>query len=319
MKNFPARDGMTLVELLVVVTILAIIAGMAVMLVGGATDKAAATVSVATQKQLTDQINSYVQLHNGLLPDRYDSLVHDGYTGTFTVLTSTISVAADPLPFMGMTSPSPGASGPQNIQRGVDPAAFSGQYRTLTVKQATASSGAVLSGDVDLLKQAGVTTLYNYSTGDLSLGRDTKAVVVTIAAGTPICIVDPQSVAGQQLYGDFGVDLSNATDYPRNGTSTGAYAWDDSMELNAAGRTNALSKQIFYVLGVGVNATIIGDRQLGLQEAPTSSVVTGGYYNKYLLVVTYGSYTNRSTSFVGVLDPKGRGPTTARQALNAIQ
>lgn len=325
MKNHSRKRGFTLVELLVVVTIIAIISGMAIVLVGGATDKAASTVSIATQKQLSDQINSYLQLHNGLMPDRFDTLIRADWptTGaTFTTLATNISVASDQAnvaTLMGITTPVTTTT-LANVNRGIDPDCFSGANRTLTVKQMTGglTTSATLF-DVNNLVQIGITSLYDYNTGTLSNGRlGTTVRPTTLSVGyvppasppTPVCIIDPQSVAGQQLYTDFGVDLSNTTTYPR----------DASGELTAAGRLAALQAQQFYVFGLGTTVTMIGDRQLGLQEAPTSSVVTQGFYNRYLVVIKVGPGGNdRSVNFVGVLDPKGRGSSAARAANNAIR
>lgn len=90
-------------------------------------------------------------------------------------------------------------------------------------------------------------------------------------------------MAGQQLYSDFGVDLSDPVVYPRNGSSTGLNSWDDSLELTTAGRTAALQKQIVIVMSIGTYSKMIGDRQIGLQEAPASAIVSGGYYNRFPL------------------------------------
>jgi len=180
------------------------------------------------------------------------------------------------------------------------------------------STTAATLFDVNNLVQLGVTTLYDYNPTALSNGKLNTTVRSALTVGfvpstpaLPICIIDPQSVAGQQLYTDFGVDLSNTTTYPRDAT-TG--------ELTAPARLLALQAQQFYVLGLGTSSTMIGDRQLGLQEVPTSSVVTQGFYNRYLIVIKVGAGGNdRSVSFVGVLDSKGRGPSAARAAVNAVR
>lgn len=311
------RSGFTLVELLVVVAIIAIISGMAIMLVGSATEKAALTTSMATQKQLVNQVNGYMQLHEMLLPDCFDSMIRSDYVAngaSYTTLASGYSLASDPSTFMACSA-SPDTSGTQNINRGVDPESFSGENRTLTVK--------LLSGDdVSCLNSLGVTTVYDYSTNTLShgrLGEFSRGVTTNNSAGG-ICIVDPQSVAGQQVYKDFGIDLSDTTAYPIKGSDNASTSWDDTYELNDAGRLAALKKQIFFVVGIGTYSKMIGDRQIGLQEAPASAVVSGGYYNRFGLVIKRsGSGGERSSGIAGVLDPKGRGPTAARAAIKAIQ
>lgn len=321
-RSTRSRNGFTLAELLIVVTVIAIISGMAFMVVGGATDKAAATTSMATQKQLTNQINSFIQLHNGLMADGFDSLVqteYETYGGTFSALSDDISVADDASLFMGCDTTA-GTGGTHTINRGVHPSCFSGEFRTLTVKKMTGdySGSGVDALDDTILKQLGLTLLYDYKPTDLSYGR-LMSTGRDIEADGPICIIDPQSVAGQQLYKDFGVDLSDETVYERNSSDDASTSWDETEELSADGRLAALETQIFYVVGLGKDCTMIGDRQVGLQEAPASSVVPGGYYNRYMVVIKgYASNKERSTSFAGVLDPKGRGPSGAREAVNSI-
>lgn len=322
MLDRPIRRGFTLVELLVVVSVLAIISAMVVGLFSSATDKAGATVSMASQKQLLNQVNSFMQLHDSALPDGFDSLLQTSYTGTYALLgtyavtgegTMNLNVGSTLTQFIAQPYNSPTPVDAKNINRGVDQDFYTGASRVVTVKQIT-------SDDVRLLTSLGLYTLWDINAVNLAYGEPV-GTARTIALNGGICIIDPQGVAGQRLYQDFGVDLSNTTDFPRKGADDLATSWDDTNELTDASRLKAFQKQLFYVLAVGLNSKMIGDRLAGLQEAPASSVVGQGYYNRYSVVIKKGgsSAGDRNAAVAGVLDPKGRGASAARQAVNAIR
>ena len=317
------RRRFTLVELLIVIALIAVVSGMVVGLFGSAVDKSAATASMATQKQLVNQLNSYQQLHGNTLPDDFDSLIADDVTaatydtlGTYSVIgegTFDLNVAGDTTLFFRQAVTPGATTDDQYINRGVHLDGYTGADRTLTVKELT-------SDDVRVLANLGITTLFDLREADLFYGepRTTERV---IAVGGPIAIVDPTTLAGQRLYRDFGIDLSDTVAYPRNGADDASTAWDDTLELNAAGRLAALQAQIFYVLGVGTNSKLVGDQLAGVQEAPTSGVVSQGFYNYFSLVIKKGAATrgDRNPGIAGVLDPRGRGASAARQSVNAIQ
>jgi len=315
--------GFTLVELLIVIALIALVSGMVIGLFGSAVQKSAATTSLATQKQLVNQFNSYMQLHGNALPDGFDTLIADdvsagSYTtlGTYSVIgegSFDLNVGDDPTLFFAQPV-APGAStSAQFINRGLSPDSYSGADRTLCVKELN-------SNDVRVLEALGITTLYDLDDRDLFYGEH-RTVSRTAAVGGAICVVDPESVAGQRLYRDFGVDLSDTSVYTRKGADDSGTAWDDTEELDAAGRLAAMRAQLFYVLAVGPNSRLIGDGLAGVQEAPTSGVVVQGYYNRFALVIKRGASSggDRNPGLAGVLDPRGRGASAARQAVNAIQ
>ncbi|HBP18486.1 MAG TPA: hypothetical protein DEA08_11975 [Planctomycetes bacterium] len=316
------RRRFTLVELLIVIALIAVVSGMVVGLFGSAVDKSAATASMATQKQLVNQFNSYQQLHGNTLPDDFDSLMAETVTGTYDTVgtysvigegTFDINVAADPTLFFRQLVPPSATTNEQYINRGVHLDGYTGANRTLTVKQLS-------DDDVRVLANLGITTLYDLRERDLFYGEP-STTARAIASGGPIAIVDPQTVAGQRLYHDFGIDLSNQTDFPRKGTDDAGTPWDDSEELTDAARVLAFQQGFFYVLGVGVNSEIVGDQLAGVQEPPTSAVVSQGFYNYFSLVIKKGAASrgDRNPGIAGVLDPRGRGASAARQAVNAIQ
>ena len=319
------RSGFTLIELLIVIALIAIISGISVGIYNSVTQKAAVIASMATQKELVNEVSAYMQMHNDRLPDGFDSLIRADYgaaggsyatLGTYTVVNDpgspyNLDVSADLSLFIAQPVTNSAAE-TQNINRGVHPDAYTGQSRVLTVKKLTAD-------DVTLLSALGVKTLYDINGADLFNGvaRTTKR---PIAPGAPICIIDPQGIAGQRLYADLGVDLSNPTAFPLKGSQTGGSSWDDSKELSTAGRTSALKNTMFYVVALGSNSKMIGDGSAGLKEAPVSGVVVKGYYNRFSVVIKKGMLnTDRAGNFAGILDPKGNGSSAARQAVNAIK
>lgn len=297
-------SGFTLVELLVVVAIIAIISGMVVGLMSGTTDKAAASVSMAIQKQLMNQINSYMALHNQTMPDKFDSLIRSDYVaqaGTYSTVGS-LAIADNLALFMAPACPATANTMPQNVNRGLHTDSYLGSNRVLTVCR-------MASGDVSALNGLGLYTVYDHATNDLfhgGLGYTARA----ITTNQPICIVDPQSNAGQSLYKDLGIDLSDSTAYPK----------DANGELTATGRQAAFTKQVFYVVALGPNCNMIGDQNAGLQEAPSCGVVSYGFYKHFMVVIkkAMGPYS-QTAALAGILDAKGHGASAAREVVNSIR
>lgn len=302
-----ARQGFTLVELLVVIALIAIVSGMVIGLMSGTTEKATATVSMATQKQLMNQINSYMALHNQTLPDKFDSMIRADYAaqgGTYMTVGS-LQIADDLTKFISQYYTNSAAIVmPQNVNRGLHLSSYTGATRVLTVAQLTAAF-------VSDLNALGVTTLYDINHADRFHGNLGYTARVLATNSQPVCVIDPQSIAGQTLYRDLGVDLSDNAAYPKD-ASTG--------ELTAAGRSAAFARQVFLVLALGPNSTMIGDQSAGVQEAPTCGAVSYGFYNHYMVVIKkeMGPYSQTS-AVAGVLDSMGRGASAAREAVNSVR
>ena len=297
-----AKGGFTLVELLVVVTLIAIVATIAISLMSGASKDASETVNIANIKQLTGNMGAYMQLHDGSLPNKLDSLMNATSVaagGSYTPLvngssTTTVYVADVPgsLLYVGLDANRDGviddASG---TSKGLDPAAWSGVFRSLTVSKLTAS-------DITYLSSIGISTVYDITPAKDLFHGEFSYVERSLKAGDPVCVVDPTTARnGQGAYFDLGFhDLSNTTNYPR---ATGG-------DLSSDGRAAAMVAARFLVFGVGPNATLVGDRKAGLQEAPNCAIEKTGYYKRYLLVVKSATGPNdMTTDFAGILDPQG--------------
>ena len=309
MKTLRTRkSGFTLVEMLVVVTLIAIVATIAIALLGGASRDAAETVNSSNMKQLTSNLGAYMQLHDFTLPDRLDSLMNATSVaagGSYTTLTTGVIVADSPETFfyIGLDANRDGViDSTSYTSKGLNSAAYSSDFRSLTVTQLT-------SNDVSRLASIGITTVYDVvpattgnSRGNLFHGEDNYSSR-TLKVGDPVCTLDPASTKnGKYLYDDFGFhDIYNTTNYPISGTS-----------LTSAGRGAAMAARRFLVFGIGRYSTIVGDRKAGLQEPPKCKIVNAGEYNRYLLVVKLAADANDlSSDLAGVLDPTGKDSRAA--------
>jgi len=299
MKTFhPTQKGFTLVEMLVVVTLIAIVATIAIALLGGASKDAAESVNDSNIKHLASCMGAYQQLHDGSLPDKLDSLMDSTKVasgGSYTTLTTGVYVADSPAAFLyiGKDTDRDGTiDSASYTSKGLDSAAWQTVFRSLAVTQLT-------TNDVSNLAAIGITTVYDTSPasdGNLFHGAD-NYVARGLKYGDPVLTVDPQTGRnGKSLYYDLGFhDITNTTNYPTSGT-----------DLTSTARGAAMAAARYLVFGIGSNSTIVGDRKAGLQEAPKCSVVTAGKYNRYLLVVKIGGGPNdMSTDFAGILDSMG--------------
>jgi len=305
MKDFRTRtSGFTLVEMLVVVTLIAIVATIAISLLGGASKDAAESVNTSNIKHITNQICSYQQLHGGLLPDKLDSLLASNKVAngaSYTLLTNGIYVVDNPgtVIYCGLDANMDGTIDSTSCtSKGIIPAAWSGGFASLTVSQLT-------SNDVQKLTELGIATVQDFtSNGSLFNGLESYSDR-TLQVGDPVVAVDPNTIRnGRGAFNDLGYhDIMN----------TSSYVYGATYLNSSAVRGLAMYNARFLVFGIGPNSTIVGDHKGGFQEAPACAVLTKGYYNRYLLVVRVGGRnpTDQASDFAGVLDPQGN---TSRSA-----
>jgi prepilin-type N-terminal cleavage/methylation domain-containing protein len=79
-KQRHRNQGFTLIELMVVVSIVAFIGSITLVNLAQARQKAARTVLVANFKQLFTAIEQYAQDHDGVYPDRFYTTDYEGPT-----------------------------------------------------------------------------------------------------------------------------------------------------------------------------------------------------------------------------------------------
>lgn len=297
-------NGFTLVEMLVVVTLIAIVASIIIALLGGASKDAAEIVNESNVRHLTSQIGSYQQLHGGLLPDKLDSLLDSNKVESvsYTLLATGVSVVDNPgtVFYCGKDLDNDGVvDDPSSTSKGINPKAWSGTFASLTVTQLT-------TNDINQLTELGITTVKDLytTTGDLFNGME-RYTERRLKVGDPVATVDPYTVKnGRLIYRDLGFhEISDETKYPKNGET---YITDEA-------RSNAMKAFRLLVFGVGPECTLVGDRKAGVQEAPRSLAVGAGYYNRYLVVikVNVDSRTDVDADFIGVLDPQGNSSRSA--------
>lgn len=326
----PAR-GFTMVEMLMVVALIAVASSMAIVVYNGSVQDSAESVTQATQRQLTNQVNAFYMTHRRQLADGFDSLLRDQttrpYTGTWTDITGSwfpSQVADNPKDLFHIgydqINNETEAAGYDNIadpnawNRGFDTqgnlSGFVGTFRCLTVARLHAD-------EVKTLNDLGITYVYDVDVNyDKWHGEEYLYVKRVLAADDPIVVIDPRTCrTGIWTYQDFGSDLSDTTKYTLYSGPPDFSDPDYPMfpgDLDDAGRLAALNVR-YVVLGIGSNCKLIGDRKGGLADVPRSKVVPEGCYDKYLLVIRLPSGAmDMDPAIAGVLDPRGFTPRNMR-------
>lgn len=306
------EKAFTLVEMLVVVLLIAIVATVGISLLGGTSKGAAGRVNVSNMRQLTGLISAYQHVHEGVLPNKLDSLIDvTKITGanyrkitTADGMHEDVEVVDDPATvlYCGKDTDKDGViDNPDYTAKGLMPESYSGLFRTLTVTKLT-------TNDVNQLAKLGITKVMDMNPrddGNLFHGMETYAERI-LQPGDPVATLDPSTIKnGRGIYRDMGFhEISNIDEYPFQGRDT-----DLATEL----REKAMSTMRYLVFGIGPDATIVGERNAGLQEAMTSPITTKGHYNRYMIVVKMGGRTvaDMTSDFAGVLDPQGNNSRSA--------
>lgn len=313
MKNF-RELGFTLYELLMVITILAIISSLAFSKYGLVQQTSAQKLSISNQLLVAKAVETYLGLNDERGLDKLDALVDygtpSGTEGTYDFTLNGTGVTGGIY-----RGPKPYDTANATLNNGID----SGLANVLCVYYLT-------SADTAALKKLGLNYVmrsvtaapggsgYGYGEDgslilvDKATDPETAACFATaVTNGLACAAIDARYQAGALIYQACGEDLKI--------TQTGQNVSEGNVEAavqSVGGRLLAF--------GLGNNASIIGKANGGLETVPYSDVLRKSYYRQYILLVRLvttgsGSLATVKAEPAGVLDPLGNTVNAARQAL----
>lgn len=319
-----ARTGFTLLELIVVVAIVAVLAGLVSGIFSALERSSAEKVSVANQEEVLKSVQTFLLANKGEL-DRLDAVIDwstaagtagtlaglpSGMVGGSTTLNSATAVGGV---YRGTKFKEAAMSTPADAaDRANNDGIHSGLYGKVCVYYLS-------SGNVTSLKDGlGLTNVwYHNPTADRANNVQatnydgtpvissegapgfrvefTPAFKTQLAAGVAVLAVDP--LKGKQIYEDCGQALN---------LSSSATDADALATVNSTGG-------VLLLFGLGQQASIVGSSVAGITRAPRCEMLSKQYYRQYLLIVRVRAAgpVAQPAELVGVLDPKGQ---SVRQA-----
>lgn len=313
--RFARKAGFTLYELLMVVTILAILSTLAFSKYGLVQKASAQKISLSNQLLISKAVETYLGLNGEEGLNKLDALIDygtaSGSEGTFDYTLNGPDASGGIY-----RGPKPYDAANATVNNGID----SGLANVLCVYHLTFA-------DAGALKQLGLNTVMRSVTAAPSDGNgygtaeDGRLVLVENAAdpetaacfatavtnGLACAAIDPRFQAGALIYQACGQDLK----ITRSGQNVADAEVEETLR-SVGGRLLAF--------GLGNNASLIGKSNGGLETVPYSDVLRKTYYRQYILLIRLvtsgsGSTVTAKAEFAGVLDPQGNTVNTARQAL----
>ena len=245
------EGGFTLLELLVVVAILAAIAGTATIMLQDTDRKGAAAAHVAMMDELSKGIQTFRVLNAGQYPNNFDSLLHNA-TNVLVGATNAGVISGD-------------LAGNMTL-------------------------GALTAADVTALSEVGITTARvidpaaipdGAAAGDCADGTTIAALLVSKKSNvTPQNIFRPATANG----------CGYATDAPIAATGA-AYVWGDGTTNNLANqRVNAPVDAKLIAFGVGPDSSLFNPATIGaLSNVPVYRHVANTEYNRFIVLWNVGS------------------------------
>lgn len=245
------QGGFTLLELLVVVAILAAIAGTATIMLQDTDRKGAAAAHVAMMDELSKGIQTFRVLNSGNYPNNFDSLLHNA----------------------------------TNVLVG---ATASGMLSGDLVGNMTLS--ALSAADVTALSEVGITTARVIDTaavpdggvaGDCATGAAIQTLLLSKKGNlTPQNIFRPVTANGCGYAADAPIAATGA-----------AYLWGDGTATNLANlRVNAPQDARLVAFGVGPDSSLFNPSIIGaLSNSPVYRHVANTEYNRFIVLWNTGS------------------------------
>ncbi len=262
------QGGFTLLELLVVVAIIAAIAGTSTILLRDTDRQAAAAAHVAMMDELVKGIHTFKKLNGEAFPDNFDSLQTVATSAGALLGTDAAVVNAD-------LAASLSAAGHTLTAVTLGLLNDAGITQVRKIDQ-TVTSGGWTTGDCT---PANIKTLINHK------GNDVTAATIFTAA-----------THGSDLIGCGASHTLAAADVLE--------AFDTSTATLAA-RINAAQNDIVVALGVGPDTTLFNPSLRGaMSTVPTYRHVAGDEYNRFIALFNVDT-TAGEVRLQGVIDGAG--------------
>jgi prepilin-type N-terminal cleavage/methylation domain-containing protein len=245
------QGGFTLLELLVVVAILAAIAGTATIMLQDTDRKGAAAAHVAMMDELSKGIQTFRVLNAGQYPNNFDSLLHNA--------TNVLVGATD----AGVISSDLAA----NLTLGTIGAGYVTALSEVGINTARVIDVAAIPPDA--------------TAGDCATGTTIKALLVSKKTNvTPQNIFRPATANGCGYAADAPIVATGA-----------AYVWGDGTATNLANqRVNAPVDAKLIAFGVGPDSSLFNPATIGaLSNVPVYRHVANTEYNRFIVLWNVGT------------------------------
>lgn len=273
------QDGFTLLELLVVVAILAAIAGTATIALKDTDARASAAAHVAMMDELNKGIRTYRVIKRNELPSRFDSLM----------------VTATPL-----------AEGAGAV--GLITAAGFGVDDVITAKLPQGVVDIMVGGGFDALQyinEAGEDT-----GNDITAGDCTNVNLKSTIASRKNAVVAGNIFMSPAANGcGYTVELADATGEPVKFTDAPSVVlWKGGSE-RLTGQPDADTTKfygddnfVYMLTGVGPSSTLFNANELGgMTTVPVYRHVKTDEYNRFIAVWNIGTYATSTTGAEGIV------------------
>lgn len=253
------EGGFTLLELLVVVAILAAIAGTATIMLQDTDRKASAAAHVAMMDELSKGIQTFRVLNAGQYPDNFDSLLVATAGGANTL------TGAVPM----------GTLMSQDLQDNLNVGTFT-------------------AADVTALKEVGISTVRlidpdaqpdGAAAGDCATGTTIQALLTSkVSDVTPQNIFRPATANGCGFAGSTAINAGDAV-YFWGGSFGGTATANPANE-----RVNAAQDERLVAFGIGADSTLFTAKTIGaLSNTPVYRHVASTEYNRFIVLWNVGS------------------------------